>query len=712
MPDTMNITQATKDQHSSSWLTDTFWNNQQVEDNTAYLFRLASVRRAISNFVYILCGKPIPVEYTSDKTSYTDGTKIIISAKDSPDSFDTTVGLALHEASHIMLSDFSFLQSIASVREDLMRGDVVCSWAGIKKRTALNVSDMFCDGLRELINLFPEGRARDVAMHAMFVDLHTIMNILEDRRIDKFVYTTASGYQKYYDALYKEYFTGEEITKNLKYNPEWRELTVDNYINRLLLSINPDADPDALPGLRDIIQMMDIDTIERVGEGQIVHITKELVKKNNKNWITTPTHEAFSVLWKDANKIYAHILKFASLNPKAALDQRRSFIIDTLRGNESILDGELIDISGIDFSPTDTDYLPARNAIRKFNPEKINKILNKIRDFMDNKTKKTLLSESEIAKVNAIDEANADLVDVKLSEGTGVPVIKCIVTRKVTHAMLTQDWFPFGSQYARTETIEAIARGRRLGQQLVTRLQVRNTPLTTKQVRLQNGNLDRRMLHQLGMDIESVFYKARTDMYRPAMLHLSIDASGSMQCPTKKWINAAATAVALAYASTKITNLDVVITLRGGVRMPLVSVIFDSRKNSFAEFTNIFKFISASGNTPEGLCFKATMDMILEAKNTHDVYFINFSDGQPSFNSTDVYYAGNVATKHTATVVNELRNNGIHILSYFISDEMSNNTPDKSAFLKMYKDSATFVNPENATSVITTLNKLLTKQVA
>lgn len=697
-------------QHSSYWLPANFLQEVSEEDKNIKLFRLAAARRAISNFVTILCGYSIPVTYTDGKTSYTDGSRIVISATDSLDSFDTTVGLALHEASHVMLSDFYFLQSLAAIGDQLRNGAAPYEWAGMKRDAALDVSLMFCDGLRAIINATPDA-AKDAVIVTMLADLHTIMNVLEDRRIDKYVYQTASGYQKYYDALYKEYFSGEEISKNLKYNPEWRELTVNNYINRLLLSINPDADPDALPGLREIIAIMDIDTIERVGVGQIPKITKEHLKKKNNNWITNPTFDGFPTLWKDANKIYAHILKFASLNPNTSLDASRNMIIDGIKVNPSILDGELIDISSIVFSPSSVEKLPPRNAIKKFNQEKINKILYKIRDFMDNKVNKKILSKAEIQKINAIDEANANIVDVSVSEGSGVPKIKCIVTRKITHNMMSQDWFPFGHSRVVDDTAAAITKGRRLGQILVNRLQVRNTPVTTKQVRLLSGNLERRMLYQLGMDIESVFSKSRTDSYRPAMLHLSIDASASM-LSSSKWNNAATIAVALAYASTKINNIDVVITLRGGMSIPVVSVAFDSRKNSFAEFINIFKHLGARGNTPEGLCFKATMDMILEAKNTHDVYFVNFSDGEPNFHNNGVYYTGPLAIKHTEKVVSELRANGIFILSYFITDMENIDKGVKIAFTKMYKESASFINPENATSVTTTLNKLLTKKVA
>ena len=68
-------------------------------------YKLASVRRAITNFVHIVTGKNIPVTYATKSDSKTDGERVILSA-DVDDRFDVSVGLALHEGSHIVLSDF------------------------------------------------------------------------------------------------------------------------------------------------------------------------------------------------------------------------------------------------------------------------------------------------------------------------------------------------------------------------------------------------------------------------------------------------------------------------------------------------------------------------------------------------------------------------------------------------------------------------------
>ena len=81
-----------------------------------------------------------------------------------------------------------------------------------------------------------------------------------------------------------------------------------------------------------------------------------------------------------------------------------------------------------------------------------------------------------------------------------------------------------------------------------------------------------------------------------------------------------------------------------------------------------------AGVTPESLCYEAIMKKWLQGTNGEDNYFINYSDGAPWFSvggrysGHDVYYAGDRAVDHTRKMVKMMKNNGIKIMSYFISD--------------------------------------------
>lgn len=78
-------------------------NNKRQIDYT----KLASAQRAIGNFVNIVTGKQIPVHFQNNDQSYTDGQSVTIGSKIEDNNFDATVGLALHEGSHIAFTDFN-----------------------------------------------------------------------------------------------------------------------------------------------------------------------------------------------------------------------------------------------------------------------------------------------------------------------------------------------------------------------------------------------------------------------------------------------------------------------------------------------------------------------------------------------------------------------------------------------------------------------------
>ena len=76
-----------------------FWINNPNKLETVIL--LSEYKYAISNFVRIVSNNNIPVEFKEGNDSLTDWTKVIISADIHNNSFDSTIGLALHEGTHI-----------------------------------------------------------------------------------------------------------------------------------------------------------------------------------------------------------------------------------------------------------------------------------------------------------------------------------------------------------------------------------------------------------------------------------------------------------------------------------------------------------------------------------------------------------------------------------------------------------------------------------
>ena len=102
-------------QNSSFWFDDSddidVLTGEKIQLGKDYI-KLAATKRAIANFVQIVTGKNIPVKFNKKGDSFTDGKSVTISANLKTKDFDPAVGLALHEGSHILLTDFKTLQSM------------------------------------------------------------------------------------------------------------------------------------------------------------------------------------------------------------------------------------------------------------------------------------------------------------------------------------------------------------------------------------------------------------------------------------------------------------------------------------------------------------------------------------------------------------------------------------------------------------------------
>jgi hypothetical protein len=728
----------------------------EVDRRSMYLHRitkLATIRKAIANFVSIISGKNIPVRFNSGVDSYTTGDIVVISADTDPNKFDPMVGLALHEGSHVLLTDFTFLKTLDSIIRQMKYGRVPMTWSPEYKNavdvhycpSTTNVLEQILpSSLYNTLNIKndPYGIAWPETANFLFKNILFICNIIEDRRIDKYVYQNAMGYRPYYDALYQKYHFTKSIGDSLKYDPEWRTLTINNYVNRILLFFHPEADMDALPGLRDIINEIDFNNVDRISPDTVQMVdnpSKRTFASNSPKiplWASkVPTFEETPALWQLGCRTMEHILKYVALGkmhdekPPTG-DITNSSVTPFDKNNpDNNLDLSGLNMDGLgdspeDFSPRDVERDKKVKGSAEKGPGPVNtsrakKDLNSIRELVNGGTPKKKLPKREEEAVQALESANATLEDVS---GHGITTGSCMVIRRVTPQVLDQPWFIFKRSQTPSGVKESIKKGTRMGQILLHKLQIRNDPLITRTTRQSAGGIDRRLLSQLGMDIENVFYKSRTDIHKPAMLHLTIDASGSMG--GGKWNRVVQVAVAIAYIGSKMKNVDVVVSIRGGDTIPMVAIVFDSRKDHFNSFTKILSNIGVSGTTPEGLCFKATMKIILDSITTHDVYFINFSDGEPIFNmkvqkgidysdpselASATYrgysYTGELAINHTRSMVNLMKESGVKVLSYFIGYD--DNKYTMQSFRRMYGEDATFVNVESAMDVLKTLNKRL-----
>ena len=193
------------------------------------LVALAGYKRAISNFVNIVTEDNIPVVFNSNDESYTDGKKVVIGANIDDKKFDVAVGLALHEGSHIKMSDFNLLRHLeTSIPQELYE-------------------------LAEKIN---------VDRYTVISTVKSILNYVEDRRIDSFIFRTSPGYKNYYHAMYDKYFYSKNVDKGLL-SSEYRTEEIDSYMFRIINLHNKNRQLTALKGLKEIYETIDLGRIQR-----------------------------------------------------------------------------------------------------------------------------------------------------------------------------------------------------------------------------------------------------------------------------------------------------------------------------------------------------------------------------------------------------------------------------------------------------------------
>jgi len=213
------------------------------------------------------------------------------------------------------------------------------------------------------------------------------------------------------------------------------------------------------------------------------------------------------------------------------------------------------------------------------------------------------------------------------------------------------------------------------------------------------------MLATCGYGNESIFEKIESFAYNPGVLHISIDNSGSMHGDKLK--QAMKTTAAIAKACSMIDNMEVIVSFRAAdnigdnrnMYLPVIATIYDSRKDHLNKLIKIMPQVESCGTTPEGLCFSAIMNDIVEASRGKDAYFLNFSDGMPWFNN----YSGQEALNHTKTQVKKMRKEGIKVISYFISGGYQSESA-MNCFKTMYGKDAEYINTNNVISLAKTMN--------
>ena len=686
--------------NSSFWYddygTDTIITDQlsDKEKKSLDLYKLASSKRAISNFVNIVTNQSIPVKFKERGDSYTDGKSVVIGSRiTEPKDFDVAVGLALHEGSHIKLSDFKLLHDIYNLVPTHVKD------GAIKK------------GINNPIEV-----------------IKNLWNYVEDRRIDNFVFKSAPGYRDYYRKMYDKYFNDKIIDKGLL-SDEYRDGTLDSYMFRIINLHNKNTQLDSLKGLRAIYRLVGLNTISRLTnskEAFDVALAMFNIILNNINQPTTDdtqepqdgkgdgssdeqgSDDGNGDSSQMSDEDFNDLLESIGESPMGGDSD------DTPSGGSSMDVGNMPD--GMEGEETENSS-PSKSSVQLSDKQKelLKKKIQKQKDFMDGDIQKTAITKTDSSNLNAIEESGSEMKEVgkEVNQGYyGNQSVQCIVVKKLTKGlfespmfpMTYKNWNPEADGVVRMECVEEVQKGIKLGTMLGKKLQVRGEDRTTVFNRQKVGRIDKRMISSLGFGNENVFQFSEIDSYKKANLHISIDASSSMN--GDKWSNTMVNVVAMCKAVDMIPNLQVQVTFRCTQgEKPYIVMAYDSKTEKFSKVKQLFGGLRPSGTTPEGLCFEAIMKSFIPINNDMDSYFLNLSDGQPYFGGRGFYYSGDAAEKHTGKMVKMIESMGIKTLSYFISDYDAGSY-DRRSFKTMYGNGAKFVDVTNLNQITKTMNQL------
>ena len=674
----------------------------QLSDNerkSLDLYKLASSKRAISNFVNIVTNESIPVKFKERGDSYTDGKSVVIGSKiQEPKDFDVAVGLALHEGSHIKLSDFKLLNNLYNlIPNHLSEGAI--------KKGIYNTQEI----------------------------VKNLWNYVEDRRIDNFVFKSAPGYRDYYRKMYDKYFNSKLVDKALL-SDEFTEETVESYMFRIINLHNKNTQLSSLKGLRKIYRLVNLKNISRL--------------KNSKDSLDIAL-EIFKVIMNSLNDVITDTKNPPNLKPQKTTDSTDG----SDEGDGGSSDGTMSDEEFEEFSneilgkspmsgdsndtssggsgmnvsnlpdnldggkPTKGDSKP-KSSVQLTDRQKslLKSKIQKQKKFLDGDIQKRTISKADSKNLNAIESSGSELKEVgkDASRYYGNPTTQCIVVKKLTKSLFESELFPmtYNNYWNEKEGPvkmyyqKNVDEGIKLGTMLGKKLQVRGEDKSTVFNRQKVGKIDRRMISSLGFGNENVFQFTEIDSYKKANLHISVDASSSMG--GSKWEKTITNVVAICKAVDMISNLNVQVTFRcTSQNKPYIVMAYDSRVDKFSKVKQMFPGLGPSGTTPEGLCFEAIQKEFVPINNDLDSYFLNLSDGQPYFPGQNFYYGGTTAEKHTNKMVKMIESMGIQTLSYFISDwGIDEDSSDARCFKRMYGKGAKMIDVKNVNQITKTMNQL------
>lgn len=641
--------------------------------------------KVVKNYVRILTELDIPVRYSrkGKDQSYTDGKEITISSVVLPDMLDSTIGLGLHEASHIAKTDFKILKDLVT-----------------KKKV-------------------------DPKYHDYIPIIKDLFNWVEDRRIDWWAIHKSPGFEKYYVVLYERYFYSDKVLKILEQKNKNVQEKVDNYLFYIINSLHPAVKMTELKGLPEIKEIIDLDNLNRWTK------TKDTLDIAFKIFDVIMKYVDFSKDDEEEDKENGNCEGSASGKSIIIIEDGDVEEKPDKKDSDNTADGdgdkedenssEQAEEEGNTGGNGDTEDGGEPMTGEELT-EAIREALQRQKSFLDGEPidedgelVKEEMDESEAKLQDILSSASSKIETINVAEinGTGNQSFEILVVNKIDLKAIKSKLYCIFDPEPIAKNKTFIDRGFSLGTMLGKKLKIRNDKKILRTVKLKKGKIDKRNLHSAGYGSQNIFYNVKEDKFNDVAIHISVDVSGSMD-DGGKWENTLVAIIAICKAASMIKGIRVQLSFRYSdiewngwtiVRdYPTVINFYDSAYDNINKLKYLIH-LEPNGGTPEGLCFEALRREIMLPILNKDTLFINFSDGVPMMSgmSTDL------GVKITKNVIARYRASGLSILSYFITETTRNNPTVIKNFTTMYGKDASFVDVNSLVELSKTINNKLLK---
>jgi hypothetical protein len=702
------------------------------------LHKLNELRKTVVNFCsIILQGKKVNVTYAGSQ-SLTDGNSIIISA-DIVKNFDTVVGLAMHESSHIRWSNFNLIKDLFTQLEDLAKEYIT----KIQKEHPTVIKN------KELFEKYSNALTKEISEFG-----RGVQNWIEDRRIDNLALENFPGYLGYYSAFYEQCFRGIPHQEYIdKYNRTGD--IFQDYMAYILLSMCPNFKLNALPNLARIMKLLDANVLSSMKQEKNVDTSLQIMRIILEEYMlqlgggSDPNDEQkMEKHMKDACEGAEQ--KFGNPSAEGENGAPRTFQlsddpsgtggsgepINFRPGIDKLVDkdGKEIDVNkmvGEELKKAqkliedmqdlvnDSEKLPNDKGLAKdgkvSKKDKINK--DKQTSSTNELYPREHLTVSDVERLSTWIKSQADIFTSDNFDCALLPLIKIANLNDKNHPI--HDILSIASSVNVAGTPEKILEAYNFGRSLRPKLKFINMEGKVRITRKLEGKLDKRKLFEFFGGSQRLFYTEKESKGEEFHFHFAIDASGSMS--GAKWLSARCVLMTIVSALHGIPGISISADMRTnisgrrswGSSMPVTAIIYDSRVSKPLELLEMLQRMHGTGgDNADGVSIDATRKFLSSVTKKPNKIFINISDGRPSHSSQGKSYSGNEAIKHTGQAVQRLRKNGWAATGFYIDERNAYDGGYLDEFKKQYGEKSKIISYTDTMEIARTINAMIADSAA